>query len=669
MSPRRLLQASLCGLLSLALSAGAVGTKRWTLESAEDFRDGEAESVGISDLGEMRLAPELDSVAELSEAFIWSIAPGPDGAFYVGTGNGGKIYRIPEGGEPELLVDTPELAILSLVLGPDGALYAGTAPDGLIYRISLASERPLPETIFQEGETYVWGLAFDADGALYAATGEEGKLYRLTRSETGAWSHTVLFDADDPHLRALALHQGKLYVGTDGSARVYRVDPAQPGKGFALYDTDQREVNLLLPAPNGDLIVGTVTGPLPRPQPQGMPNPRGDQSQVESFLYRVTPEGVARLLWHEENYPILTLTWLGEELLVGTGGEGKVYALDAEGHSREIADLSEAHVLVFQPTGAGILLGTSNSAKLYRLGANIAQEGKWESKPLDAGVISHWGAIRWEAELPEGTAVQVRTRSGNTDSPDSSWSDWSEPQSSLEGGKVSSPPARFLQVQVRLRSEVPTRTPVLRRLEVAYLPANLPPEVQEVRIAPPENEPPTTTRRQIRWQIQDPNEDPLRVDLYFRSEGESNWHRIEEKLRGNNYTWDTAALPDGRYRLRLVVTDLPGNPPDRAHRVEWVTEPFEIDHTPPRIAELRATREGNTVVVRFVAEDGFSDIDGAEYSLDTEEWTIVFPTDGLFDGLREVFEFEVPEVPEGTHSIAVRVRDAAGHRTTARARF
>ena len=50
----------------------------------------------------------------------------------------------------------------------------------------------------------------------------------------------------------------------------------------------------------------------------------------------------------------------------------------------------------------------------------------------DAGTVATWGAIRWRASGRAGQ-VQIVTRSGNTATPDETWSAWSKPYTIADG--------------------------------------------------------------------------------------------------------------------------------------------------------------------------------------------------------------------------------------------
>jgi hypothetical protein len=71
--------------------------------------------------------------------------------------------------------------------------------------------------------------------------------------------------------------------------------------------------------------------------------------------------------------------------------------------------------------------------------------GTFTSSVFNAGKTATWGAANWTASVPAGTTMIVLTRSGNTPTPDGTWSNWT-PVSN--GGTVTSPSAQYLQYLV-----------------------------------------------------------------------------------------------------------------------------------------------------------------------------------------------------------------------------
>ncbi len=76
------------------------------------------------------------------------------------------------------------------------------------------------------------------------------------------------------------------------------------------------------------------------------------------------------------------------------------------------------------------------------------------SSVFDAGEEVAWGIVDWDDSLPPGTSISFFVRSGNTPSPDNSWSDWD----SL--GKNDDIPdslnSRYLQYRARLKYTNPS---------------------------------------------------------------------------------------------------------------------------------------------------------------------------------------------------------------------
>lgn len=105
--------------------------------------------------------------------------------------------------------------------------------------------------------------------------------------------------------------------------------------------------------------------------------------------------------------------------------------------------------------------------RLAALGVRRSAEGTYTSMPVGVGSVQAWGSIRCVAETPDGTALSIQTRSGNTfDTTMPSWSDWSTPVFG-PSAPIASPLARYLQYRVHLKTEKP-RQAGLRLREVSF---------------------------------------------------------------------------------------------------------------------------------------------------------------------------------------------------------
>jgi hypothetical protein len=326
-----------------------------------------------------------------------------------------------------------------------------------------------------------------------------------------------------------------------------------------------------------------------------------------------------------------------------------------------------------------------------------------------------------------GARIEFYTRSGNTSDPGNNWSPWAGPYSNSAGEKIESPSARFVQWKLVLRGGTAGAAPELDWVSAAYLPKNVPPEVTGIAIqntgirvqgisvsgqggasqTPVQvrmPQPPAATSsissafasaaaagaasaattprfdavpqgftqkgyQSVVWTAEDPNDDQLEFSIYFRGENETTWKLLKDKLDARYYTWDTTAMPDGAYYLKIVASDAPTNPNGEGLSSARESDRFEVDNTPPAIGQLTAEIAGGAggVRVRFQASDPASSIARAQYSLDAEDWNLVFPSGGLSDAPRENYDFQLQKVAPGEHTVTIRVYDQFENVTSAKA--
>jgi hypothetical protein len=172
----------------------------------------------------------------------------------------------------------------------------------------------------------------------------------------------------------------------------------------------------------------------------------------------------------------------------------------------------------------------------------------------------------------------------------------------------------------------------------------------------------------LQWQAEDRNGDQLVYTVYYHSVGEQGFHLLRENMRDNFFSIDGAALGDGRYVFKVVASDAPENSLGQALTGERLSEPVDVDSTPPLVraeGEPQATADGR-VRARFTVEDASGRIRRADVSVDSGEWRAVFPEDGIADGPRETYSIELPVASPGEHTISLRVIDGSGNVSSAR---
>src|SRR5262249_17906713 len=131
-----------------------------------------------------------------------------------------------------------------------------------------------------------------------------------------------------------------------------------------------------------------------------------------------------------------------------------------------------------------------------------------------------------------------------------------------------------------------------------------------------------------------------------------------EPLTKTELDWNTEAVPDGNYLVRVLASDERANPKDRATEAELVSQPFLVDNRKPELDPMQVKYP----YVSGRAHDSFSPIAELAFSVDGGDWQIIYPQDGLYDELSERFTLRLPQgLTAGTHTLAVRASDGAGN--------
>jgi hypothetical protein len=591
---------------------------------------------------------------------------------------------------------------------------------------------------------YIWDMTFDTQGRLYIATGAPANVYRLDVKKKDA-KPELYFKSDEQHIRTLAWDkEGDLIAGTDGSGLVYRIreraagsDPGDDGagKGFVLFNAPRREVTALAVGADGSIYAADVgdksRNPLPPlpvqsgsgititfVQPGSMQAANASTTLPEgSEIFVLKPNEAPRKLWSDKDSVVYQLMDSGGSLTVLTGNRGRILTIHEDGSYADIAHLDAQQAVSMTETSGGWLVGTSNTGKLFRLSQNSAASAdhSYASDVLDAGAYSRWGMVE---TAPDSRNYQIWTRSGNIEQPvrnakDWGWSEWQ----ATSGGKILSPAGRYLQWKAVLSANGEVGS-----VGVNYLPVNSAPVVDEIvvvpgaRVMPQPAQPgqpgtvniafPSTqqnatfdgsttanapiqaqkdkTAVTVRWATHDDDGDDLTFSLYVRGDGEHVWRLLKKGLTDHVYSFDSAALPDGGYEIKVAASDSPSHPPGQALTGELTSERFELDTTPPVISELKASAPAAmeckqapcppllSIPISFDAKDTTSPISHAEYSVDAGPWQYINPVGDLSDSKEEHYSVSVPvtaveESAETEHLITVRVYDRHDNLAAAKA--
>jgi WD40 repeat protein len=626
---------------------------------------------------------------ETKDLSVQVVRLGPDGALYAATLPSGRVYR----------------------LKPDATAKQDDSSATVVFDAANFDESGSQDKAEKKSH-YIWEMTFDALGRLYIATGGPGAIYRVDPAKKGE-KPELFFKTDEQHIRSLAWDpKGNLIAGSDGSGLVYRI--SQEGKDYVLFEAPRREITAVAVAANGTIFAASVGdkshNPLPPlpvqgtgslsitiVQPGSMQAANASASVPEgSEIYALVEGQAARKLWSGKDEVVYALAAQSDGLLALTGNRGRIFKIAGDGSYSDIAHMSAQQGLSLAVSEDGVLIGTGNTGKLVSLGR--AEKHEYASDVLDAGALARFGRIEVE---PGSAGYELLTRSGNVEQPVRGWSDWQP----LQAGAVTSPVGRFLQWKAILRANGS-----LGGIGINYLPVNAAPVVDDLVVTPgarinaqslaqiqpasqqqivnivlpsasqnagatvdgtsatPLQAAKDRTAVTVRWAAHDDNGDDLSYALYLRGDGESVWRLLKNDLTDKAYSFDAALIPDGGYQIKVVASDAPSHTPGDALTGAKVSERFEVDTTPPVISALKAAlgvfvckkSPCGQIRVTFTAEDAFSPITHAEYSLDAGPWQYIEPMGGLSDSRREQYDVLIPVPAETTaseHLIAVRAYD------------
>jgi hypothetical protein len=634
---------------------------------------------------------------ESKDLSVQTLRLGPDGALYAATLPSGKVYKLNPDATTKL--DEKDATVV----------FDAAKPDDSAAGQSKAASASSAQS------HYIWDLTFDPAGRLYIATGNPAAVYRVDPAKQDA-TPELFFKSDEAHIRTLAWDlKGNLIAGSDGSGLIYRID--SHGKGYVLFEAPRREITTISIGPNGAIyaacvgdkshnplpplpVQGTATITITVVQPGSLQAANTSASVPEGTEIYALAEGQApRKLWSGKDEIVYALAARPSGVLAISGNRGRIFMIRDDGSYADIAHLQAQQGLTLAPAegseGPGALfIGTGNTGKVYAYGG--ADTHEYASDVLDAGAFARFGRVEIE---PGSSGYEILTRSGNVEQPVRGWSDWQP----LQDGSVASPAGRFLQWKAVLHPGG-----ALGSVGVNYLPVNSAPVVDDLVVVPgarfnPQNQIISSSQTvnitfpssgqsstisfdtganqplqankdrtavTVRWAAHDDDGDELIYSLYLRGDGETVWRLLKDKITDKAYSFDATLIPDGGYRLKVAASDAPSHTPGDALTGEKVSDRFEIDTTPPMITNFKAVGQRvdceashcpKPFLISFDAEDAFSPVAHAEYSLDAGPWQYIDPAGRLSDSKREHYEFRISlDVESGNiteHLITVRAYD------------
>jgi outer membrane protein assembly factor BamB len=558
---------------------------------------------------------------------VLSLAVGPDGTVYAGTGPEGLIYRIPRAGAPEVFFRSPERYIQSLLVAPDGTVYAGTAESGLLYAI-----RPdgTARVLHDSDQSTITAIARDAEGNLYAATAPRGQIYRVSAKDL---SVKAFWDKGKEAITALARDdKGRLYAATGASIVVLDAD----GEATTLSDSRRAQLMALDFASNGDLFAGSANvGSVYRLDAKApgrfesvVHDARG-ASAWGAIRWRADgPADGVRLETRSGNTAEPDGTWSDWKAPNASGDGHRIasppgrylqYRVAFNGEGAELTTLHEVTVAYLPQNRPPTVKLTAPAGGEYLKGSAIL---RWTGADPDRDTLSY--DLTYSAD-------------GKT------WLPLGRPPSAPAGAPARGP--EIAEAERRRVEEQLAANPALARFREAL-----------------------ATDADVSQELR--QETLKRADaLIARYDGAQSAApgagAKASGLRESSFAWDTSKLPDGAYRVRVVASDRPSNPNDPAS-AEAISEPFVVaNHAPAAFLFRRAWRETEGSGTRLDGlAIGRAPLIGAQFRVDGGDWMACEAADGIWDSAFEPFTCPAGPLTAGEHTVEVKVVDAAGNTTT-----
>jgi hypothetical protein len=681
----------------LATRAEAVVTSTWTVETYQQFDDGDATSAFITSLGEIK--PGWDTKkTELKGDGVWSALRMADGTVLIGSDDNGALYKLGAKGPEKVTAIDGAIAVVALVQAGDGSVYAGAMPGNTVWKIDVAGGKATKFATIKDVET-IWSLAVAGD-ALYAGTGPDGKLFKVSK---GAAKEA--FATEDKRITALAAtSDGAIWIGTSERALVFRHDP-KAGTTRAMADFAGNEITAITPIGGGVVVAANELSDMPQmgaksaatveggddpDAPKGespkMPDtgttPGADKDDANDLgrkgarkgkgaLFRVGDDG--RL----EQLHALTQTYFTSiavdpdgAVYAGAADKGRIYLIATDDSVGTAFDVDERAVSQIFWDGKQLAFTTDDKAALYRA-TGKASKAKYVSDVFDAKEPSRFGKLIWQSS----GKITVETRSGNTAKPGAGWSEWEAPASIAKigagqggsGGKIVSPAGRYLQFRVAFNADDAS----LRRVTAYYVPQNEATEVESVEIEISSRQTMPTLKdsssgsrspvMRISWKTENPDNDETTYTVQVRRDGEADWRALvtaKAAHTSTSYEWNTETYQDGWYRVRVTSSDAASNSPDRALTSTATSALFAVDNTRPEITDLKVAAPRATAKV----SDELGSITEMAFAIDDGPWQLGTTADGIFDDQSESLVVVMPtDLAKGTHTLAIRVADASGN--------
>lgn len=657
-----------------------VEVKKIEVNTFDDFQEGKFKGTSLDSTGRLFIGPEIKKIPGPAREYYLSLDTGRNGDIYVGTGHKASVFKINRDKTADEVFNSDYLDVYALLVTEGGDIYVGTSPNGRIYKIKNGkrysvkngsdifeikdgvpkrikeSEKKNIE-VYNPDERFIWDIKEDKQGDIILAVGNSGGVYELDKSG----NTSKIFTPEDSHIISLYITKNNsILAGSGDRGIIYRIDNR---KVKVLFDSPLDEVKGICEDKEGNIYFSASKGI------NGRKRKKNDSIEFETFireskkqdekeppetsiLYCLHTNGVVERIWSSREEYIYSVVYdpAADGVIIGTGNFGRVYRVKKDGSFSIIYESESAQVFKIAGKSSGFTVIANNTSTISRIEPTLNNTGSYLSEIFDLKIQSKLGKIYWNASTGQNAGVMLSIRTGNSNIPDKTWTDWSAPFSDRENSTIDISGIRYFQVKAVLSSTNVTNTPYLNNFRVFYVQSNLSPQIEKIviRKGNPKNktyapEKPGQKKEKknkyldVKWQAKDPNGDKLKYNIYLKKEGDNNWIYLKEDITDKALDIDTELYEDGEYVLKIVADDALANPPSLTKEHARLSASFNIDSTAPVIKNF--TKQGKQI--NFGVIDGTSLIANVLYSIDGKIWYPIFPRDMINDSKAENYSFNL----------------------------
>ena len=625
--------------------------------------DGSVYAAGVPEATIYRLKPGQGSeeLCHLDVQNVWALAVDPSGDLWAATGTEGQLFRISPDGTTEVAFVAADRHITCLAMGTDGTVYLGTSPLGKVYAVPPEGA---PRAICEIDDAAVQSIGVDDAGNVYVGTSPQARVLKIDRN--GAVTELVKVKAKHS-LALLARPDGTIFVATGPDARVIAVYP--DGSSSLIYHPKAAYVAGLVSDPAGNVYLTVAdTGGVTKLDAIG---PR-----TGSYVSAVHDAG-ATARWGAAR-------WRGD---VPEGGSlGLSTRTGATAHPDETwSPWSPV------PSGPGASV-SSPPGRFMQCRIDLAASGPAAPR-LDVAEFAYLPANRRpEIELssPAGDEIWSGTQTIRWSGRDPDRDKLTyEAYWSVDRGKtwkrIESTPKTEEETEEGMTAVEETEAEGEEAEEEELSPA--PPEPAKGTPAGEESQPEPPAAHSpgslsaaegdlegedFEMVLEDMFEDEGLLEemeeLEAGGAGEEPPAKAGPPSRATSLTWKTADVPDGVCWLKIVASDADANPAD-PRTAEVISRSFVVDNTPPEVIVDLRREDDSPPPAAVTVFDLTTYSTSAEFKVDDGDWLAAIPEDGIFDSQYEAIVLDQARVPEGSHEITLRARDAAGNVTSKTLRY